>query len=268
MRSTLIPVILIFLFAVGCKTKSKVPTDAEREGKEWKLVWFDDFDSSRLDPAKWTKVPQGSSDWNRHMTSDPACYELKDGMLYLKGIVNPDTVKDPRPYLTGGIYTKDKFSFQYGKVEIRAKLECAKGAWPAMWMLAQENKYGEYPRNGEIDIMEHLNYDDIIYQTTHSYYTLNLKQDKNPPHYGTAKINIAEFNTFGLEWYPNRLVFTVNGKPTFIYPKVKGVDPSQWPYDQPFYLLIDQQLGGNWVGKVNPDDLPVNMIIDWVKIYQ
>jgi len=64
------------------------------------------------------------------------------------------------------------------------------------------------------------------------------------------------------------LVFTLNGKATFTYPKVDGVDPSQWPYDQPFYILIDQQLEGSWVGKVNPDDLPVNMIIDWVRVYQ
>ncbi len=116
--------------------------------------------------------------------------------------------------------------------------------------------------------MEYLSFDDIIYQTTHSYYTLKLKQDKKPPHYGTAKIDISKFNTFGLEWYPDRLVFTLNGKETFVYPKVEGVDPSQWPYDQPFYLLIDQQLGGSWVGKVNPDDLPVQMIVDWVKVYQ
>ena len=186
----------------------------------------------------------------------------------MKGIVNADTLSDPRLFLTGGVYTKGKFAFQYGKIEIRAKLECAKGAWPAMWMLAEHNKYGAYPRNGEIDIMEHLNFDKIIYQTTHSYYTLELKQDNNPPHYGTARLDIDEFNTFGLEWYPDKLVFTLNGKETFRYPKVKGVDASQWPYDQEFYILIDQQLGGGWVGTVKADDLPVQMIVDWVKVYQ
>ena len=77
-------------------------------------------------------------------------------------------------------------AFQYGKIEIRAKLESAQGAWPAIWMLAEQKKYGDYPRNGEIDIMEHLNYDTIIYQTTHSYYTLELKQKKNQPFYTTV----------------------------------------------------------------------------------
>ncbi len=135
-------------------------------------------------------------------------------------------------------------------------------------MLAEQNKYGKYPRNGEIDIMEHLNFDKIIYQTTHSYYTLELKQKKNPVYYAMAKLNTEQYNTYGLEWYPDKLVFTLNGEITFTYPKIKDVDPSQWPYDQPFYLMIDQQLGGSWVGKIKSEDLPVNMIIDWVKVYQ
>ena len=154
------------------------------------------------------------------------------------------------------------------RIEIHAKLECAQGSWPAMWMLAENNKYGAYPRNGEIDIMEHLNFDSIIYQTTHSYYTLELKQKDNPPHHGTVKLDIDKFNTYGLEWFSDKLVFTLNGKETFRYPKVEGVDPSQWPYDQTFYILIDQQLGGGWVGEIKAEDLPVQMIVDWVKVYQ
>lgn len=256
--------LLIFLviLSAGC---DKTPPD---ESRNWQLIWEDNFDSAELDTTKWTRIPPNNADWGRHMTSDSICYDITDGKLYLKGIVNPDTLSDPRPFLTGGVYTKGKFAFQYGKIEIRAKLECAQGAWPAMWMLAEENKYGAYPKNGEIDIMEHLNFDKLIYQTTHSYYTLELKQKDNPPHSGTAKVNIDEFNTYGLEWYPDKLVFTLNGEETFRYPKVEGVDPSQWPYDQPFYVLIDQQLGGSWVGEVNPDDLPVQMIIDYVKVYE
>lgn len=270
----LIPVILLGVLS-SCSSSRRTISNGYmyiqqdgREKKQWKLVWEDNFDQPRLDTSKWTMVPPGGSAWNKHMSADPRCYALRDGKLFLRGIINPDTLKDPRPFITGGIYSKGKFAFQYGKVEIRAKLECAQGAWPAMWMLAETDKYGKYPRNGEIDIMEHLNYDSIVYQTTHSYYTLNLKQDKNPPHYGTTAIHPLEFNTYGINWYPDKIVFTVNGKETFTYPRVAGVDPSQWPYDQPFYLLIDQQLGGDWVGRINPSDLPVQMIVDWVKVYQ
>lgn len=251
------------------KTENYIYLQKEKTGKpNWKMIWKDDFNGNEIDSTKWSKIPVGGADWNKHMSNDPACYAQSDGKLYLKGIKNPDTLTDPRPFLTGGLYTKGKFAYQYGKIEIHAKLECAEGAWPAMWMLAEKNKYGKYPNNGEIDIMEHLNRDSIIYQTTHSHYTLNLKQKNNPPHGGTAKIDISKYNTFGLEWYPDRLVFTLNGVETFRYPRVAGVDPSQWPYDQPFYVMIDQQLGGTWVGKVNPEQLPVQMIVDWVKVYQ
>ena len=239
-----------------------------RKTKKWKLVWQDHFDGITIDTTKWTKVPSGESNWDRHMSADARCYELADGLLHLKGIVNPDTILDNRPYLTGGIYSKDKFAFQYGKIEIRAKLGCAQGAWPAMWMLAATEKHGAYPRNGEIDIMEHLNFDSSVYETIHSYYTLELKQDKYPPHYGMAKIHPGDFNVFTLAWYPDKIVYSVNGKQSFTYPRLANVDPSQWPFDQPFYILIDQQLGGDWVGKIEPKDLPVEMIVDWIKVYQ
>lgn len=239
-----------------------------RPESRWRMVWHDEFSSSAIDTSKWTRIPAGGADWGKHMTTDDICYELRDGMLYLHGINNPDTTKDKRPFLTGGIWSKGKFAFQYGKVEIRARLESAKGAWPAMWMLAAQDKYGKYPRNGEIDIMEHLNHDSIIYQTIHSYYTLELKQKDNPKHYGSPAFNPGEFNVFGIKWYPDKIVYILNGKETFTYPRVTGVDPSQWPFDQPFYLLIDQQLGGSWVGKVDPAQLPVRMIVDYVRVYQ
>lgn len=240
----------------------------DREHKKWQLVWEDNFNSTSLDTTKWTKVPGGKSDWDKHMSTDKRCYAIGGGMLHLKGINNPDTSVDKRPFLTGGIYSKGKFAFQYGKIEIRARLGCARGAWPAMWMLAATDKHGAYPHNGEVDIMEHLNFDSSVYQTIHSYYTLVLKQDKNPPHYGTAKIHVNDFNVFGIKWYPDKIVYTVNGEETFTYPRINNIDPSQWPFDQPFYILIDQQLGGSWVGNIKAEDLPVEVAVDWVKVYQ
>lgn len=75
---------------------------------------------------------------------------------------------DTAPYLTGGVYTKGKKLFTGGRVEVCARLQAAKGAWPAIWMLPEK---AEWPKGGEIDIMERLNHDRIAYQTTHSYYT-------------------------------------------------------------------------------------------------
>ncbi len=251
------------------KKKPYIFTQRKHSAKrDWKIVWEDNFSGTELDTTKWTKIPSNNADWGKHMSNHNECYSVLDGNISLKGIVNYENSIDPRPFLTGGIYTKGNFAFQYGKIEIRAKLGSAKGAWPAIWLLAENDKYGDYPKNGEIDIMEHLNYDDIIYQTVHSYYTLEFKKTEKPLSYSTTKFNSNEFNVFGLEWHPDKLIFTLNGVETFVYPKIKDVDELQWPFDQPFYILIDQQLGGKWVGQINPDDLPVQMTVDYVRVYQ
>lgn len=265
-------ILLIALLAIACHPKVYQVTDRYQyvqkpvsAHKKWKLIFLEEFNGPALDTTRWTRITPNNADWGRHMTTQDLCYDQQGGLLYLKGVRNPDTTTDKRPFLTGGIYSKGKFAFQYGMVEIRAKLECATGAWPAIWMLPQK---ADWPKGGEIDIMEHLNYDSIVYQTIHSYYTYTLKKDREPPHYATARIKPNDFNTYGVRWYPDSIVYVLNGQRTFTYPRVKDVDPTQWPFTQPFYLLIDQQLGGNWVGKVKPAELPVNMIIDWVKVYQ
>ncbi len=258
--------IIGFLSCSSSKNHSKTTSSSQ---KDWKLIWEDSFEKEDyLDPEKWNVIERNTADWGNYMSGHKDCIWIKDGKLILRGIVNKDRSLDTVPYLTGGVNTKGKFAYQYGKVEIKAKLENAKGAWPAMWMLANDPKYGKYPRNGEIDLMEHLNYEDQIYQTVHSYYTLELKEKKNPLYYKTTKTNTNKYNIYGMEWYPDKLVFTLNGKESFVYPRLKDVDPTQWPFDQPFYIMIDMQLGGSWVGEVEPKDLPVQMIIDWVKVYK
>jgi len=136
-------------------------------------------------------------------------------------------------------------------------------------MLSEKDIFEKLPhRNGEMDIMERLNNEDSVYQTTHSHWTIDMKQKQNPPYYAKAKFNTDTFNTYGLEWYPDRLVYTVNGKTTYEYPKLDGVDAAQWPFDQPYFIMLDQQLGGGWVGEIDPNDLPAKVIIDWIRVYQ
>lgn len=76
------------------------------------------------------------------------------------------------------------------------------------------------------------------------------------------------WNTYGAEWTSEQIVFTVNGRPTLTYPKLPGKGPDQWPFDQPFHLILSMQVGGNWVGKPDPKDYPAHLEIDWVRVYQ
>ncbi len=228
--------------------------------------WEENFDQSQgFDSLVWSKIPRGNSDWNRHMSDVDSCYAMRDGKLVLRGIRNNNQSSDTSAYLTGGVYTKGKMAFGPGRLEIRARLNGAKGAWPAFWLLAENS---QWPGGGEIDIMEHLNYDSIVYQTVHSYYTLTLGIKDHPPHGGTAKIDLHDFNTYAVEKYPDSLVFYVNDKRTFAYPRIQTDKQGQFPYtEHKHYLLLDMQLGGNWVGSIHAGDLPVEMEIDWVRFY-
>ncbi len=251
---------LIFGFAcivslMSCHTQTK----------DWVLVWEDDFEQTDgFDETVWSKIPRGRADWQNYMSDFDSLYSVENSNLILRGIVNNSFPDDTVPFLTGGLYTKDKYSFTHGRVEIRAKLFGAKGAWPAIWMLPQN---GKWPEGGEIDIMERLNSEDIAYQTVHSHYTYVLGKE-NPPKGSTGKINPDDYNIYAVELYPDSLSFYINDRHTFTYPRVESAEAEgQFPFNQPFYLLIDMQLGGSWVGSVDPNDLPVEMWVDWVRYY-
>jgi beta-glucanase (GH16 family) len=231
----------------------------------WRLVWNDEFTGRSIDSAKWKACERGRSDWNDTMSPDPKCFALKNGVLELRGFANPDRKKDPVEYLTGGLTSQGKFDFTYGKVVIRARFKSATGAWPALWMLGAK---GRWPHNGEIDLMEHLNHDDKVYQTVHSHWANEVDVKKTVPKGATAKIRRDEFNEYGVEWDADKLVFTVNGAPTFTYPRVPEKGPEQWPFNEPFYFILSMQIGGKWVGKVDPGDYPAWMAVDWVRVYQ
>lgn len=232
----------------------------------WTLVWEDNFDQTAgFDTASWSKIPRGTADWNNYMSDFDSCYGMRDGNLILRGLVNYHPQEDSVPFITGGIYTKGKVGFSDGRVEIRARLHGAKGAWPAFWLLPQE---GKWPMGGEIDIMERLNGDSIAYQTVHSHYTYTLGFRDNPKQGGIGTIVPDDYNVYGVDLYPDSLVFFINGTRTFAYPRIETDQEGQFPFNQPYYLLLDMQLGGSWVGEVAPEDLPVEMEIDWVRFYQ
>lgn len=232
----------------------------------YSLVWEDNFNGHTFDEHYWSKIPRGGADWNRHMSGADFLYEVKDGNLVLHGVANNGLApQDTARYLTGGLYTKGKLNIGYGKVEICAKLGRAQGAWPAFWMLPET---GQWPDGGEIDIMEHLNHDSIAYQTVHSYYTYVLKEDNNPPHGSIGPIDRDGYNTYAVEILPDSLVFSINGKRTFAYPRIRTDKTGQYPFGTPYYLLVDMQIEGAWVGKANPAELPVKLMVDWIKVYK
>lgn len=257
--------------------------DRQNDSTEWQLVWEDKFNIGSLDTNTWSRIGLfSSSKWKvpvekwrevkncfRYITAtDPRVITFDESNIHLWGIINPDSLTgDPRPYLTGGIYSWKKFAFQYGRIEIKAKLDQAYGMWPAIWMLSEKDIYPNQ-HNGEMDIMETLNHDDFAYQTTHNHYTIALKQTE-PKKFTTASIDTMDYNIYSVSWYPDKLVYAINGVKSYEYPKVSGAGTFQWPFDQPFYLIIDQQMEHSWPGMItHPEELPIRMTVDWVRLYQ
>lgn len=241
---------------------------AQGQNGQWDLVWQDEFNyEGKPDAEKWSFAPRISVDWARYCADSDLTRYVKDGNLHLRGIVNTNS-NDSVPYNTGCIRSMGKFSFKYGKIEVRAKLDKGKGSWPAIWMMPQDPKYGGWPNSGEIDIMEHLNSDTIVYQTIHSNYVTIQEKKQDPIYSSTSPLKVEDYNVYGLEWYPDRLEFYLNGTKTFTYPKIPNADSRQWPFDQEFFIILDQAVGGNWVGSIKDEDLPVQMVIDWVRVYK
>ncbi|MCR4920532.1 MAG: glycoside hydrolase family 16 protein [Bacteroidaceae bacterium] len=237
----------------------------------WELVWKEDFRGRALDAKTWKRIPRfpNPPEWNKYMSLDERLLSLRRGKLILWGVTNDYLPADTAHFLTGGIYSKGLKTFHRGRIEIRLKMDDASGAWPAAWLLPEE---GGWPDGGEIDIMERLNGDPFAYQTVHSAFTVNARKAKpkgNVPKSGfQGPIRSGRFNVYGVEMYEDSLCFFINDAYVGTYRRQPELGPEQYPFDRPMYLLIDMQLGGYWVGKVRPEELPYRYQIDYVKYYR
>lgn len=236
--------------------------------KKWNLIWKEDFKGKTLDSIVWSNMKRRMDQSRKYHSSNQICYELKNNKLILRGIKNPDLLTDTAKFLTGAITTEGKKAFTPPlKIEIKAKLGVAQGAWPAFWLLPYQKEKG-WPADGEIDIMEHLNYDNFIFQTVHSSYTKHNPITK-PQRSVKVPIKPNDFNIYAVEILDSYLRFYVNGNETLTYPKVDSLSvQGQYPFFRDLYLMIDMQLGGSWPGHINASDLPIEMEIDWVKYFK
>lgn len=245
--------------------------EAERAGGQWKIVWADEFNGTQPDWKVWSKVPRNRANWGDDMTDDDRLFAMQDGYVSLKGMANTILPNDTNRYLTGGLWGKNKRAFMLGKIEVRGRFNSAKGFWPAIWLLPQEDSR-LYSENGEIDMVEHLNYDNFVYQTVHTGYT-NVVNKTNPKNHYMPRVDREGWNVYSVEVYPDSLVYSVNGgEQSFTYPRIKtnAGEPDQFPFDRfDYYVVLSAQLGGQWVGEVSlkPGEV-VSLDIDYVRYYR
>jgi beta-glucanase (GH16 family) len=165
--------------------------------------------------------------------------------------------------------TKGKGDFLYGRFEIKAKLPAGKGTWPAIWMLPTDWAYGDWPKSGEIDIMEHVGYDpDVIHITTHTeayYFKIGTQK--------TAVKKIAnattDYHLYRVDWTPYAISGYIDNQLIFKFVN-EGKGYTVWPFDKKFHLLLNIAVGGDWGGAQGMDDsiYPVTMDVDYVRVYK
>ena len=232
----------------------------------WKLVWSDEFNYTGLpDPKKWDYevglVRNGEAQFYTKERRENA--RVQDGHLIIEA--RKEDYKGSK-YTAASINTLGKFTFQYGRLEVRAKLPKARGTWPAIWMMGEDIGQVGWPRCGEIDVMEHVAHDPgTIYATLHQLGDDGKEWSKGDkmsvPDFGDA------FHTYAMEWMPSGLKFFVDDKVYFDYP-YQG--PSKWIFDRKMYLLINLAIGGNWGGQKGIDDgaFPCRYEIDYVRVFK
>ena len=240
-----------------------------QEHRRYALLWHDEFDAGVLDTAVWSKIPRGKANWAVHMSKDERLYGFEDGNLVLRGTPNDFLSKDTAAFLTGGVWSKGKKNFGFGRVEVKARFDVAQGYWPAIWMLPWTNHTVKWPHGGEIDIMEHFGESPYVNHTVHSHFTYNLGRRRRPSHVAYPDYKAGEYNTYGVERFHDSLVFFVNGRRTFNYPRFRGGRNGQFPYDQhDYYLILDAQLGLDGSAFIDTAKLPVELRVDYVRYYE
>lgn len=245
-------VMLVILF-VSCKDKRQ-------------LVWEENFDGDSLNEANWN-FDEGDGcpnlcGWgnNERQIYTQKNHTVDDGMLTITAKL------ENRKYTSTRITTKGKKEFQYGKMEVRAKLPIGKGLWPAFWMLGSNMDEVGWPLCGEIDILEYVGREpETIFTTLHTAdshgNSKNTKKDKIP--------GIEEgFHIYGIDWSKDKIDFYIDDKLFYTFqPENKTVEV--WPFDQPFYFLVNMAVGGHFGGQEIDDSVfPQEFVIDYIRVYQ
>ena len=246
----------------------------------WEMLWSDEFDGEDLDLSKWNKLSWRPGWVNNELqayTERDTNIFLDSGFLVLQGLIDPgfsgtdyngnDYNAD---YTSGRVNTDGKFSTTYGRFDIRAKLPKGKGSWPAIWMLGESINSIGWPDCGEIDIMEHVGYDEgMIHGSIH---TEEYNHMYNTQRSGSKYIEnvTSTFHVYSLEWSPFYLRYLIDDEPFFfVYNDSKG-DNSKWPFDDPHYIILNLAIGGDWGGVqgISTSEFPMRMMVDYVRVFK
>lgn len=255
--------------ALGFLLLAAVPALA---ADDWRLIWSDEFNApanTAPNSSKWT-YDLGAGGWGNHeletYTKDAQnVFQDGEGHLVIRA------VKAASGKITSArLKTQGKFSVQYGRVEARMKIPHGQGMWPAFWMLGNKIESSGWPDCGEIDVMENIGKEPaVVHGTVHgpgysgahgisSQYTLP----------GGEPLS-KDFHVYAVEWSPDSIKFFIDSTAYGTVTPASLPKGAAWVYNQPFFLLLNLAVGGDWPG--SPDSttqFPQTLLVDWVRVSQ
>lgn len=251
MRNAILLMIIVLL--AGC---------GRQKEDTWNLVWSDEFEYSGLpDPEKWGNevgfIRNNELQYYTERRIENTV--VHDGNLL---IIGRKEKYDSADYTSASITTDGKHSWTYGKIEARMKLPKGQGWWPAFWMLGQNVHEVGWPECGEIDIMEHINDEDVVHGTLHWFNKDHLSDGKTIP------CDVTKFHNYAVEWDRDSIKWFLDGKQYHQLPVTADI-AGTGAFQLPFYIILNLAIGGSW--PKDPDEttvFPDTVFVDYVRVYQ
>ncbi|HNU15657.1 MAG TPA: glycoside hydrolase family 16 protein [Chitinophagaceae bacterium] len=262
-KNILFAACMLILF-LSCNNKEKMTEPA------YQLVWADEFATSgQPDAAKWNYEVGGHGWGNQELQfyTDRRTENARVENGYLIIEARKENWQGMN-YTSARLVTKGKAEWQYGRIEVKAKIPSGRGTWPAIWMLGATTPLN-WPDDGEIDIMEHVGFNQgTVHASIHCkkyYHSIGTQK--------TATIPVPDcsdsFHVYATEWDKDSVRVSVDGNTYFRFAN-EHTGYEAWPFDNKMFLLLNIAVGGAWGGQQGVDDsiFPKKMEIDYVRVYQ
>ncbi len=269
-KTILVSAFLVLLSACQSSQKTIVP-----KTHNYQLVWSDEFDIDGLPQSSHWTFEEGGHGWGNnekqfYLKNSLENAYVKEGKLYIVALTKKH---ENNNYTSAKLTTYQKLDLQYGRIEVRAQLPRGKGTWPAIWLLPESIQNGAegWPACGEIDIMEHVGKDpNVVHHSLHTELYNHIKNTQIT-YFEKYEDLFDTFHTYEIEWTDQKISFYVDGLKK--YEAFKGQDGKDitnagWPFDKPYYLILNLAIGGNWGGEIDNTIFPAQLVIDYVRVYQ
>jgi beta-glucanase (GH16 family) len=262
----------------GDASAANRPALGDLDSKGRKLVWAQEFDGPAIDRSIWgNEIGFVRNNELQNYTTDAKNQYVDNGDLVIKAIYEGDAGPadgGQGSYSSASLTTEGHAQFLYGRIEARIRMPAAKGAWPAFWMLpANKAKYDHlppydswWPAGGEVDIVECVSQlPKRVHGTAHF-----LKGTQPANSGGTADLTqpvSSDYHVFAIEWTATRIDWFVDDKQYFSFDTSQPID-GRTPFQDPFYLILNLAIGGSWAEPPDSAPYPVQMRVDWVRVWQ